>query len=119
MDMKAPVKIKAFLWIVFTVLVFVSWAMWVLAVFTYPLVKAEFAARPLPDVSLFIYQQRTWLLVCPLPWLPYCIVSSVRSVVCLESALLYAATVAACVAFLVLFSAFAMLLPWIKIVQVM
>ncbi len=112
-------KLKIALWILLATMVFVSWSMWVFTNNLDPVVRWQFREKPIHEFTRFLFAHKAWLLAYPIPWFPYCILATFRKTVTVESVLLFAAIVFAGIAFLVLFTAFALTLPWIQIVNVM
>ena len=106
---------KAFTWLLtvaFGVVCFTCWAMSGLVMHSLADLHPDL---PLPAVTALFIRPNGWILVCPLPWLIYSLVLTVRREVTPAAALVFAGTLFLAAALLVCLVVIASVIPFIAL----
>jgi hypothetical protein len=105
---------KAFPWLLtvaFAVVCFTGWAMSGLAMHS----LADTHRDLLPAVTVLVLRPNGWILACPLPWLIYALVLTVRREITAASVLVFAGTLFLAAAILVCVVVVASVIPFITL----
>lgn len=105
---------KAFPWLLtvaFTIVCFTCWAMSGLAMHS----VADMHHEMLPAVTIFVLRPNGWILACPLPWLIYALVLTMRREITAATVLVFAGTLFLAAAILICVVLVASVIPFITL----